>query len=118
MKGKEAVSEEIGDSQQAAPQGAVEKDGGRGMEGAAAFAKSCGRRRGSGEGLAARRLCLLTLQEVTRRHILELMYVVLRRKRSQRRECGGGRVSGRRREEKLKEVIRHASPPCKSDVHI
>lgn len=64
------------------------------------------------------RLCLLTLQEVTRRHILELMYAVLRRKRSQRRECGGGRGSGSRREEKLKRVIRHASPPCKSDVHI
>lgn len=74
--------------------------------------------RGSGEGRAAGRLCLLTLQEVTRRHIVELMNAVLRRKRSQRRECGGGEGSGSGREEKLKEVIRHGSPPCKSDVHI
>lgn len=66
----------------------------------------------------AGRLRLFTLQEVTRRHILELMYAVLRRKRSRKRECGGGRDSGSGREKKLKEVIRHASPPCKSDVHI
>lgn len=36
----------------------------------------------------AGRLRLFTLQEVTRRHILELMYAVLRRKRSRKRECG------------------------------
>lgn len=108
VKGKEAVSEEIGNFTTNCTSGTRAKAW-------VCKVRPSESEKGELEGQAKRRLDVYTLEEVIMKHGPKLMYSILHEIRSEGRT---GSMELERGRGKQREVICHASPPCKSDVHI